>query len=357
MSVHPFVLLGSDVAPIGVSETNNAADLCAPVLAGIRHHWPMTIDLDLATPWGATHHTTDLHGPVHWIHWAAEHASGDVDPILLVHGLGGSHLNWVNVGRSLAKDRDVYAVDLRGFGLTPGHPADTTVLANRDLVVAFIEQVVGRPVVLMGNSMGGMISALVSRSRPDLVRALVLVDPALPLQRVKPDPVVAARFALFAVPGVAERAMRMARLKTPPKEMAHQLIALCFADESRVDDEMLERTMAMAQERSSGALDQGDLEKSFTRAARSLMTMLTLQPRYWRMLAAIEPPVLLVHGDGDRLVNVAAARAAAKRNPHWTYAEMAGVGHTPMLETPSDFLQVVEGWMVDQGLLAPELVH
>ena len=302
-------------------------------------------DYTFAEPWGATHHVTSLgDGPVHWIHWAGPEDS-DADPMLLVHGLGGSHLNWLDVGQAWSKTREVYAVDVRGFGLTPGFPRDTSVLANRDLVVSFISHLIRRPVVLIGNSMGGMISAFVARSRPDLVRATVLVDPALPLAAVRPDPKVTARFAVFAVPGLAERAMRRARNTVPAEMMARDLIALCFADESRMQQRMLDTTVAMARTRGSVEADQGDLERGFTVAARSLLRILGQRGRYFRMLASIETPVLLLQGDKDRLVNVAAARDAARRNPHWTYVEFPGVGHTPQLEVPVQVIPVVEDWL------------
>lgn len=84
------------------------------------HHVRMTSAPDFAAPWGATHHFSDLHGPVHWIHWDGPDTEEGraLDPMLLVHGLGGSHLNWLFVGQAWAKERPVYAVDLRGFGLT-----------------------------------------------------------------------------------------------------------------------------------------------------------------------------------------------------------------------------------------------
>lgn len=311
-----------------------------------QHDVCMNALLDLAGPWGAVHNVTDLDGPVHWIHWQGP-ADSQADPMLLVHGLGGSHLNWLDVGRAWSVDRDVYAVDVRGFGLTAGFPRDTTVLANRDLVVSFINQVIGRPVVIVGNSMGGMISAFTAASRPDLVTACILIDPALPLARTRPDPKVAARFAVFAVPGVAERAMRRARETVPAEMMARDLIDLCFADRERIDPTMLETTVRMARVRGSAEADQGDLERGFTRAARSLLRILGQRGRYFRMLASINVPVLLLHGDKDRLVSVAAARDAARRNPDWTYVEFSGVGHTPQLEVPDEVIPVVEGWLAE----------
>ncbi len=295
---------------------------------------------------GARGFVTELDGgPIHWVRWDSDEPLTD-DPILLVHGLGGSHLNWTLVAPALAAGRTVYAVDLRGFGLSPGHRVgDSKVIANTDLVIHFIAHLIGAPVVLMGNSMGGMISAMVASSRPDLVRQLVLVNPALPMARLKLDPVVAGRFAMFSVPGAGEAVMRRARRGTDPEVAARQLLELCFADADRVRPEVLEQGIELAVTRAHPDTGLGDVEKSFMVAARSLMGALARRPRYLRMLGAIDVPVLLVHGDKDRLVDVASARAVARRHPTWDYVEFADVGHTPQLEVPEEFVDIVCRWL------------
>ncbi|KGN42145.1 alpha/beta fold hydrolase [Knoellia aerolata] len=295
---------------------------------------------------GGTGFVSDLDGgPVHWVRWG-EAGRTDTDPLLLVHGLGGSHLNWCLVAPDWARDRSVFAMDLRGFGMTPGFPRPTSVISNRDLVIAFIEQVVGRPVVLVGNSMGGMVSALVAASRPDLVRATVLVDPALPLVVARPDPRVAARFGLFAIPRVAEVSMRRNRTRLSPEALVGQLVSLCFADPTRIDAAVLGELAALARARAADP-GQGDIERGFTGAARSLLLVLGRRGRYSRLLAGLEGPVLLIQGDRDRLVHVDAARRVARDNPRWTYVELAGVGHTPQLEVPEETIRVVRGWLAD----------
>jgi pimeloyl-ACP methyl ester carboxylesterase len=64
-------------------------------------------------------------------------------------------------------------------------------------------------------------------------------------------------------------------------------------------------------------------------------------------MASISAPVLLVHGDRDRLVPVAAARDIARRHPSWRYLELADVGHVPQLQVPERLAEDVLGWLAE----------
>ena len=101
-----------------------------------------------AAPWGARGYVSDLDGPVHWIEFGDEEASGrDGTPIVFVHGLGGSHLNWCLIGPQLAEGRRAVALDLHGFGLTPGTRATSNVHHNAMLLNRFVREVTGTPVI------------------------------------------------------------------------------------------------------------------------------------------------------------------------------------------------------------------
>src|SRR5579884_603453 len=97
--------------------------------------------------------TLDVDGPVH----LADHG-GSGTPMLLVHGLGGSHANWLSVAPTLAERFRVYAVDLPGFGRSPAAGRKHTIAANVAVVGRVLEAISDQPGVLMGNSMGGLIS-------------------------------------------------------------------------------------------------------------------------------------------------------------------------------------------------------
>ncbi len=307
-----------------------------------------------AAPWGARGYLTDLDGPVHWIEFGAgqepgqepgqEHgqpAGQDETPIVFVHGLGGSHLNWCQIGPHLG--RRAVALDLHGFGLTPGGRGTSTVQRNARLLDRFVREVTGTPVILAGNSMGGLISIMQTASAPDTVRGLVLIDPALPLPPRAPDRQVGSQFLLYALPGLGELYVRKVMSRTPPQLAVQRVVELCFADPSRIDPAMLTASIALAAERQSQPLRARD--QAFLAASRSLMRVVGLRRRYWEMMASVQVPVLLIGGAADRLVPVASMRRAAARHPRWETAILPGVGHTPQLEVPDTVIRTLQDWL------------
>ncbi len=132
---------------------------------------------------GATEHTVWINGVS--INYYHQGTPGLKPPILLIHGLGDNALTWALIIRRLSLTNEVYALDLPGYGfsgLLPGHYWMS--LDNmRDLLANFVRQVVGRPALIAGNSMGGWLGIKLAWSDTPLVRALVLIDPAgAPLQ-------------------------------------------------------------------------------------------------------------------------------------------------------------------------------
>jgi pimeloyl-ACP methyl ester carboxylesterase len=313
-----------------------------------------------AAPWGARAYVTDLDGPVYWIEFspdprggqAAGQATNESKPaIVFVHGLGGSHLNWCRVGPSLAAGRRALALDLHGFGLTPGLRANTTVQANARLLDQFINEVVGGPVILVGNSMGGTISILETTAHPDLVKGVVLIDPALPLPPQKPDWQVSGQFLLYALPGLGELAVAKIMSRVQPETAVQQLIQLCFADPSRADPQMIKAEVALATQRHPATSTQATARaRVFLAAARSLLRVLARRGNYQKMMAGIDVPVLLIGGEADRLVPIAAIRQAAARNPRWESVFLAGVGHVPQLEVPDAVIAAIGDWLARQAI-------
>jgi pimeloyl-ACP methyl ester carboxylesterase len=282
--------------------------------------------------------TVQLGGLVHYVDFGG---ADDGPAVVLVHGLGGSHLNWDLFAPLLTPHARVWALDLPGFGRSEPGGRNTTVYSNVAVLQRFLDEVVGEPVVLIGNSMGGMISILAAGERPDAVTGLVLIDPAVPGPRRALDPLVAVTFALYALPFVGERFLWWRRTRQSALARVREMLELCGVDPDQLPAGVIDRSVTLLEERE----DVEGMDKAFLAAARSLVRLLIDPRRYRRAMASIDDPVLLVHGDRDRLVSVAAARDIARRHPDWRYVELPDVGHVPQLQVPDRLAIDVLDWM------------
>jgi len=220
------------------------------------------------------------------------------------------------------------------------------VRANARLLDRFITEVIGTPVILVGNSMGGLISILETAANPRAITGVVLIDPALPLPAQKPDWEVSSQFLLYALPGLGEYVVARLMARVSPESAVQQLLQLCFADPSRADPEMIKAEVALLTRRHPATPAQASARaRIFLAAARSLLRVLSRRQNYQKMMAGIDVPVLLIGGEDDRLVPIAAMRQAAARNPRWESVILAGAGHTPMLEVPDAVTAAIRDWL------------
>lgn len=275
---------------------------------------------------------------------------GEGTPQLLVHGLGGSATNWLEVMTGLADYGPVLAVDLPGFGLTaPPRPEAARVRSNARFVSALCRAVGWDRVVLHGNSMGGLISTLVAGHRQDLVERLVLVNPGLPAPRSQMHripPTALLRFAPFVSKGLGRAAMERMYHRLDAERLYDETVNLVFADPANLRPAL--REVAVENVRYAKELDWRI--DGFVQAATSLVGLLTGARTVGRAIDAIEAPTLVVWGDADRLVGRPVVDGLVSRRPTWDLHVFEGCGHVPMLEFPDAFLDVTRRWLETTGI-------
>jgi len=114
---------------------------------------------------------------------------GEAGPhVVFVHGLFGQGRNWTSIAKGLAGDHRVTLIDLPNHGHSPWTDR-VDYLDMAESVAAELERL-GEPVVLVGHSMGGKVAMQLALRRPELLRALVVVDIAptvYPLQGGRTD--------------------------------------------------------------------------------------------------------------------------------------------------------------------------
>lgn len=96
--------------------------------------------------------------------------------LVILHGLTGSHDEFLHLAPILARQAHLYLLDMRGHGRS-GWAESYTVADYGHDVVTFVQDVVGGPTVLLGHSLGGIVATWVAANRPDLVGGLILAEP------------------------------------------------------------------------------------------------------------------------------------------------------------------------------------
>lgn len=259
-----------------------------------------------------------------------EDHGGNGPPAVLVHGLGGSAMNWRLVAPRLSERMRVIAPDLPGHGLSA--PADTHDLdAHRRAILEVIDQV-GAPVVLVGNSMGGLVCERLAAASPHLVHGLVLVSPATPPPRPirPPAPMLAARLFAQSLPVVGAPVTRAAVMRWTPREQVEETLGLVMADPTRLPAYMVDAAVDLATRRRTMPW----AARAFAESAASVRRAFLDRSGFRRMIDGIVSPTTLIYGSEDRIVPPVGLRWLRHRRPDWRSLELDGVGHTPMFERP-----------------------
>jgi pimeloyl-ACP methyl ester carboxylesterase len=238
---------------------------------------------------------------------------GDGPPILLLHGLAGRGTEWRSTAGWLTQRGHVFALDQRGHGRSVKGLGDYSRDAYVADVVAVIEELQLAPVLLIGQSMGGLNAFLVAARRSDLVRSLVVVE-------ARPSPSSSAQSDV-------EKWLNSWPL--PFHSLADA--RAYFGGETLYAQTWLE----MLEERDNGYWPICRTEEM----VRSMADIVTVD--YWAEWDRIACPTLIVGGENG-FIPQDDCQAMASRIPHGRYVQIPQAGHDLHLDRPDLWRQAVE---------------
>jgi pimeloyl-ACP methyl ester carboxylesterase len=279
----------------------------------------------------------DVDGPLAYREWEGPGETAFV----LLHGLGGSHLSWLQIAPGLAGLGRVRALDLPGFGWSPRVGRSTRMMDSRRWLSRFLAEETDGPVVLVGNSMGGGIALLEAVMEPDRVAGIVLTSSIYPYARGGwPHPLVLASFAAYDVPRLGETVVKTRRAAVDPETFVRLGLRMLTVDPSTVPDDVI----GLNAELVAHLRAEPEATDAFLDAARSVNAYIRTPGVAHRVMSNVRCPVLVIHGRRDRFVPVAYAEAALVRYPAWRGRLLARIGHVPQMEAPGRWLGEVADW-------------
>ncbi|MBI2895572.1 MAG: alpha/beta hydrolase [Deltaproteobacteria bacterium] len=249
--------------------------------------------------------------------------AGRGKPVVLLHNGGASHAIWRHVAVRLAGSREVFALDLLGFGASSRPPCGHTLDHHVEILGGFIDALRIAPTALVGNCMGAAISLSLATRRPDAASALVLVNllTEATFRAGALGPMLTLRRALS---GWAGALVRLFPPVTVPRVLSRQIV----------------RSQMGAVGRSARMWTQEELLSGYDSPAqmRSLLGVLFDMPSY-RVLDDFSPgpgfpPITTLWGLQNTVLPARAGRALVERLRPARQEWLDGCGHLPMVEAP-----------------------
>lgn len=237
--------------------------------------------------------------------------AGSGTAMLLLHGAGSRADRWVRCLPQLADaGYQVTAVDLPGHGFAEKpHDFPYTAPAMADLIIERLDKT--GPAVLVGTSLGGFVAALTALTRPDLVKALVLVG----------------------VTGIVPRDASAARvIGDPSPDGVRRKLERLLVDPSVVDDAWVtEESLVNTSPGAEHALGQ----------TMAYLTDDIAADLIGARIAEVSCPLLLCWGEQDSWIPLSIGERISHLVPHAPFVILRRSGHAPYLERAEDFASVV----------------
>lgn len=257
--------------------------------------------------------------------------AGEGTPIVLLHGIGDSAVDWQWIIPRLADRYRVYAIDWPGSGESTGFTADDIPAFFEEVLLGFLDAAGIRSPILVGNSLGGLIAIRVAAAEPSRFSAVVLVDSAGLGREVHPSQQLVARR------GIGELGAAWGATPLGSRQRAWLRAELMFHRLRHVPQEWLEEQRRLA-------LRPGFLW-TWLDVLRAVVGPEGQRQIVLDQLARLTMPTLVVWGERDRVVPPKQAREAARRLPRGELVTIADCGHLPQVEQPEQLAHAILGFL------------
>lgn len=258
-------------------------------------------------------------------------------PLVLIHGWMMTHWYFRPVLDALGADREIFAIDLPGFGESD-RPAPSLFGYDAASFAGVVDGVMGALSLaradVLGHSMGGGVAITLAARYPERVQRLVAVAAGIyPISDIPP----LARLALLPVIG-----RHLARVGLTRREFARSCRRESVRDGRVLDEEWVDYFWARLVR--AGGQD----------AAHQCLLNLTSAPDNNGDPGRVRAPTLLVWGDEDRLVPLAHGRRLQRAIAGARLDIVPASGHMPFIERPEEFVRVVRPFLATAAAPAVE---
>ncbi|WP_338461109.1 alpha/beta fold hydrolase [Synechococcus elongatus IITB7] len=273
--------------------------------------------------------------------------TGDRPPLLLVHGFGASTDHWWKNIADLQADFQVWAIDLLGFGRSAKPAIDYSGQLWQQQLTDFIQDVIGQPAIVAGNSLGGYAALCAAAAASDWVKGVVLLNSAGPFTPDAPPPEPSPLQKLWRslLRGLTRQpwAVWLVFKNLQRPQTIRRTLEKVYCDRTAVTDDLVEAIR-------HPSLDPGAFE-----VFRSVFRTPQGEP-VDQLLAQLSCPLLLLWGTGDPWMNCQQRSQQFQRYARNLTEHFLEAGHCPHDEVPDQVDRLIRDW-VNQAIAPTAVCH
>jgi len=241
---------------------------------------------------------------------------GDSDHVLLlIHGLGASAERWEHVIPLFSKKHRVIVPDLVGFGHSEKPSVDYTTDYFADFIYKFVSKMQIKNFSIIGSSLGGQIGAEFTSNHNDLVKKLVLVSPSGIMKHSTP----------------ALDAYIMAALY--PNSESATMAFQTMSGQTQIDEELI-----------TGFVERMKMPNAKMAFMSTLLGLRDAEV-ITEKLGMITIPTLIVWGENDPVIPIKYSESFVSSINDCRFYKMVKCGHTPFVEDPKGFFDLVSDFL------------
>lgn len=261
-----------------------------------------------------------------WVHFIRQ---GEGDPLILLHGFGGSAFSYRRVIDGLSQSFDVIAIDLNGFGYTerPRNVEAYSPEGQIALVTRFMDRFGITKAHIAGHSYGGGLAMLMAANHASRVETVVIVDGALPRSGSGGGGV-----PQVFVPLVSGIVRDFVITKANVQEFLEQSVA----DPTTVDSAAISGYYERLRVEGLGDAIAGFLSPKGGGAGVGNFDY-----------GAVKRPAVIIWGEHDAIIPISEGELLHERIKGSFFERFENSGHLPMEEEPGKFVEVVEKYLKD----------
>ncbi len=277
----------------------------------------------------------------HQIHYVqAGSPQENKPPLLLVHGFGASTDHWRKNIDQLQTEFQVWAIDLLGFGRSAKPKLQYSGSLWRDQLHDFANEVIGKPPIMIGNSLGGYASLCVAGEKADSLAGLILINSAGPFSDSQDKEKTPPKNSIQQVIGKITKNLLLQPLPSwllfqyvRRKSIIRKTLKQVYLDHSAVSDRLVEEIYRPS-------CDPG---------AAQVFASVFKTPQGAKvdeLLGTMTCPLMLIWGEGDPWMNAKTKGEQFKKYYPDLTEKLVKAGHCPHDEVPEQVNELISSWVL-----------